>query len=139
MIAKEIDRIKGNPSVKDAYRTGMNALFQAGIVDALRVLGRPKRHRNGESEVVMASEGAWSAGWNDCLETLLYFEQLYFNDDNPAETPNVRMDFGALSKIVESGELTREEADAIRNNTSPKYNAAEYSRNITIPKRTDSV
>lgn len=133
MIQKEIDRIKGNPAVLESYRSGMNSLFQAGIVDALRVLGRPKRYANGQSHIVMASEGAWSAGWNDCLEALLYFEQLYLTDGTAV--PNVRMDFGSLTRAVANGELNQEEADAIRRGDTPKYKQSDYTSNITIPTK----
>lgn len=133
MTVKEIERIRGSVNAIEAYRTGMNALFQAGVIDALRVLGRPKRVNNGSDIHEMASEGSWSAGWNDCLDTLLYFQEVYL--DATTEIPNVKMEFGALDRAVKDGDLTKEESDALRNNRSVVYKPGDYTKNIDNPKR----
>ena len=130
MSIKEVERIRGNNNAIEAYRTGMNQLFQAGIIDAIRVLGRPRRIG---SHDVMGTEGAWSSGWNDCLDTLLYFQEKYL--EATQETPSVRMDFGAIDKAVQAGDLTEGEADAIRDGNPIKYDPKSYTRNIEIPKR----
>src|SRR6185369_10641653 len=112
-MIKELERIKGNPNVVNAYRTGMNALFQAGIIDVLRVLGRPRILT--KTPELMALEGARSSGWNDCIDALLYFEENYLESVETGITP-VKMDFGSIDTALKSGDLTEEEADAIRRN-----------------------
>lgn len=133
MSIKEIERLKGNPSLVEAYRIGMNSLFTAGITDALRALGRPIRRKEGADAIQMASEASWSAGWNDCLENLLYFQELHLG--GTLETPNVKMDFGSLQKALQSGDLTQEEADAIRSGKPITYKPESVTSNITIPVR----
>lgn len=132
MSIKEIERIRGSVNALGAYRTGMHALFEAGIIDAMRVLGRPKI-RSDSDATHMAAQGAWSAGWNDCLETFLYFEQLYLNTDT--ETSNVKMTFGSIDKAQDAGDLTEEEANAIRNGKPITYKPDTFTNNINNPKR----
>lgn len=131
MTLREVDRIAGNPNAIEAYRAGINSLFQAGVIDALRALGRPLRRKEGADHIQMASEASWSVGWNDCLDTLLYFAERHLNTEE--EKPNVRMDFGSIDKAVLSGDLTKEEADAIRRGKSINYDPKTYTRNIPEP------
>lgn len=133
MIQKELDRLIGNQNAIAALRTGVSALFSAGILDAIRMLGRPRRIKEGENQTVMASEAAWSSGWNDCLDTLLYFEEMYLAPDKTV--PDVRMDFGALDRAVAEGNITKEEADAIRSNSTVKYDLKSLSNNIPKPAK----
>lgn len=128
-MLKELDRIKGNPNVIEAYRTGLNALFNSGVIDFLRAIGRPTRHKNGENHIVMASEAAWSSGWNDCLDNLLYLEDRYLTEQVPVES--LRMDFGSLDRSEAKGDLTKDEIDAIKRGTTPKYDPKQYSNNLS--------
>lgn len=132
MIVKEIERIRGNVNAVNAYRTGLKALFDSGIIDALRMLGRPAI-RSDSDHTHMAAQGAMSAGWNNCLDTLLYFEEKYLSEIQ--ETPNVQMDFGALESALKNGDISEEEAYAIRNRKSISYRTNDYTGNIENPKR----
>lgn len=131
-MIKELDRIKGNPNAVSAYRTGMSALFQGGIIDVLRVLGRPRPHKGGVE--AMALEGARSSGWNDCLEALLYFEELYLESVEAGGIP-VKMEFGSIESALKSGDLTEGEADAIRGDKAYRYDPKFYTGNIENPVR----
>ena len=130
MIIKEIDRIKGNPNVVEAYRNAMNLLHSAGIIDALRVLGNPVMAETADK---MAINGAHAAGWSGCLMALQYFEEVYLQD--ASDVTRVRMDFGSVDKALSSGDLTTEEADAIRRGYTIKYPTKHFTSNIDIPKR----
>lgn len=128
MILRELERIKGNDALTGLYLEGISKLFQSGVIDCLRALGQPTRIALGKDINVMASEASSSAGWNACLNALLYFQEMYLTDSQEQESP--RMDFNSIQKLVDQGDITKEEADAIRNNTTPSYPRDKYTGNL---------
>lgn len=55
---------------------------------------------------------AQSIGFNYALDLLIYFREIVL-DVAKKEVP--KMDFGGIDKALRDGDLTKEEADAIRN------------------------
>lgn len=97
-----------------------NAIEQGGLEPFLRARGRAKVHLGPDAIHNSALSNAWSAGWNDMLDTLLYFSDIYISEMNKPEGPP-RLDFGGLSNAVTKKYLTKEEEDAIRAGKQPQY------------------
>jgi hypothetical protein len=67
-----------------------------------------------------ALNGQRAAGWQACLDLIVDFKEKILRPILETKaTP--RADFGSLDRAVESGDITKEEADAIRNNRTPTY------------------
>lgn len=134
-MRREILELRGDESAYALYVEGIQKLRASGYLNALRAVARPTRYHNGKDPNVMASEAAWSAGFNDCLDSLQHFKELYL-DDSLSAKPQV-VDYGALDLAVERGDLTQEEADARKSRgTFVKPDISKLTGNITTPTRT---
>lgn len=108
------NRIKENPSFLSLYTQGMSFIHQSGLLEVLRDLGRvpviPNNSPNYEEQQKYLA--AQSIGFNNAIDCFMYFREMFL-DETKRTAP--LMDFGSLDKAVEQGDLTKEEADAIRN------------------------
>lgn len=109
-MRRELREIKGDKQAEAVYIDGLHKLMGSGVLNVLRALGRPTRYNLGKDEHAMASEASWSAGWNDCLDALLHFKELYLEDAPEIKTE--APDFGAVDMARSRGDLTEEEANA---------------------------
>jgi hypothetical protein len=138
-MRRELRELKGDSQSEALYLEGRNKLVNSGVFNALRALGRPTRYEGGKDVQQMASEAAWSSGWNDCLDSLLHFYEFYL----PPEAPSLgdtQADFGALDLAVERGDLTKEEADARKHgSTYVRPDPSQYTGNIKPPTRPPGV
>lgn len=124
MIRKIIERLSKNQSFLGVYSSGVSHLYASGIVDFLREKAKCRFAPNLELHST-ALEGARSAGYQEALEDIFEFADRYLTPTLGAEgTP--KMEFGALDALIESGDLTKEEADAIRRDTPVDY--SQYTR-----------
>lgn len=122
MIDIELQSVKANPQALALYLEGMSALYRSRILEVVRAVGRPRMVKLGESQDVMAAQAAWSAGFNEALDVLLNFKELFLDIKEAPEA--LRMDFGGVDYAVKRGDITTEEADAIRSNTNTSTNRA---------------
>lgn len=122
MIDIELQSVKANPQALALYLEGMSALYRSRILEVVRAVGRPRMVKLGESQAVMAAQAAWSAGFNEALDVLLNFKELFLDIKEAPEA--LRMDFGGVDYAVKRGDITTEEADAIRSNTNTSTNRA---------------
>lgn len=116
-ILKELDKIKKNPSFVGIYIQGMGMLNQSGIFDFLKQCGQPQIFDNGKDVQVMAAQAARSAGFNECLNMLLNFREMFLSDITPLTKPL----YGANEAALSRGDLTQEELDAIESGRTPEY------------------
>lgn len=133
-MRRELRELKGNKEALDIYIEARNKLVNSGVFNALRALGRPTRYETGKDINQMASEASWSSGWNDCLDSLLHFNEMYLTSEDESGIVNTeqRADFNALDLAVASGFLTKEEADERKQSgTYSKPESTQYTSNIT--------
>jgi hypothetical protein len=129
---REIQVLLGDQGREDLYLDGLRKLFDSGVITALRAIGRPQRVARGTSLETMASEGSYSAGFNDAIDCLLYFKELYLDRSKP-EFSMPRLGFGALEELLARGDISKDESDAIKRGEPVKYDAAKHTNNLTNP------
>jgi len=114
MIQSTLQRLIDNPAFLSSYLQGMSLLYSSGVLEALRENGRvaPVSPESPNYEAYQCAVSNWSIGYNCALDQLLHFRELFLEAHEAGITPS--MDFGGLDAAVEKGDLTREEADAIR-------------------------
>lgn len=109
-MRRELLELKGDEQAYNLYVEGMAKLRASGYLNALRAIGRPTRHNQGKDPNQMASEASWSSGFNDCLDSLQHFKELYLEDSKPSAAQT--LEFGAVNNALLKGDLTEEEAHA---------------------------
>ena len=114
MISKTLERLRQNASIVPIVDTAMGTLIQSGVITFLRELGVPRIIDGGDSINKAAISAAMSAGYNACIDDLLNFKERFIVEKQivTAKVP----DYGAAQAVVESGDITKEEVDAIRSN-----------------------
>lgn len=118
MKAKVLESIRQNERALPLYLSALQNLVDSGIFNFVRLLGVVNSTPKATAEE-MALEGARSYGFNQCLDVLFNFKE-WFLDANPdVERPEAT--YGSLELAVESGYLTKEEADAIRTGSTDEY------------------
>lgn len=109
-----LNKLIESPTFLSNYISGMSALYQSGIFEALRENGRvspanPETQHYVEYQAAIAN---FSIGYNAALDDLLYFREKYMQNDEFLK--NLKMDFGGLKAAVDSGDLTEDEANELR-------------------------
>lgn len=119
ILNKKLEILRKNDSFLHQFNTGMSSLFQSGVFDVLREIGKCRILELGANAQVLATQAARSAGYNEALDDLMYFRETYFEKDNAVPTPPA--EYGGLDAALLRGDLEKEEADAIRlgKNLSP--------------------
>lgn len=112
---KDLEALKNNSEFVRNYTIGMSHLQQSGIFNVLRQLGAVSFGPANTIEQV-ALLGARSNGFQECIDTLFNFLELYI--DTRKDNTEVRMDFGGLNYALEKGYLTEVEANAIKRGES---------------------
>lgn len=123
-VRKELLRLNNLPNFVDDYANGVASFKRCGIFDVLRLLGQPQIPFDGKDVQALATQAARSAGWNAAINILLSFEQLIDEAVTPVTSPQMR--YGGLEAAVKSGDILKEEADAIRR--GQPITAAIYSK-----------
>lgn len=114
MIPKSLERLRQNGGIVPIVDTAVGTLIQAGVMTFLREKAAPVILDGGESINKAAIVAAMSAGYNACLDDLLNFKERFIAER--AATVTTAPDYGATESTIERGDLTKEEADAIRAN-----------------------
>lgn len=112
MLRAELLRLHQLPNFVDDYGNGLAALKRSRIFEVLRLLGQPQIPFDGRDVQALATQAARSAGWNAAINILLDFEKLIDEAVTPQTSPQMR--YGGLEAAVKSGDILKEEADAIR-------------------------
>jgi hypothetical protein len=122
MLDKALEVIIKNPQFLSQHLAIVENLAFSGLLDYMRTAGMARLKLPYKDAVELSLNAARVQGWQDCLDTIITFKDQIYGpeiEDRPQNTP--RSDFGSLDKAVERGDLTREEADAIRSDTKPDY------------------
>lgn len=118
MIEKIFRDIKGDPVFLAVFNEGMSLLYRTRIFEFLRERGRAQAVEHGQDPQAMAYQAARSIGYNQAIEDLFYFREKFLDPSNSVD--NVKIDFGGSENAVASGDLTKEELDAIQSGRSYK-------------------
>lgn len=102
------------PSAKDKYHQALRLLDEAGALDALRELGGPQHIPKDVPNrmEVAASEHFRSVGYQNCLYDLTTLTEMSVNGET-----KLIADFGAIERMLERGEITKQQADQLRTQT----------------------
>lgn len=118
MIVKNIlESILKDETFLPFYLQAMSTLNQSGVLDFLKEHGSVKAIHPSSVNYVDAQAAAanQAIGYNECLSDLIYFKERFLTQ-NSDPTAGRKMDFGGIDRLVESNDLTKEEADALRQN-----------------------
>ena len=113
-ITPALQKIRDNGEFLSLFTQGMSLLYQSGVFEFLRENGRifpvsPEVPNYVDYQAAIAN---WSVGYNTALDHLLRFRETFL--EAKVDASDMQADFGALERAVENGDLTKEEADAIR-------------------------
>lgn len=120
-LEKELSRLKESEGFLTVFYRGMGELLASGVFNFLKEKGRVR-----PVTTDLALEAARSMGYNECLDDLFLFKELYLADAPKAQDV-ARRDFGALNIAESKGDLTKEETDAIRSGNTIQYHYPEPS------------
>lgn len=114
MNAQEsLERLKGSAALLKLYNDGMIGIRDSGVLDILRERSRcalvPAATPNYVD--VQAAAANQSIGYARALDELYYFRELFLDSQ---EKPQARADFGSVEYALSRGDITEQEADAIR-------------------------
>lgn len=111
-----LEFIRKNTAFLPVYLQAMSLLNETLVLDYLVEQGKPKPiYPGGDSFVdLQVAEYNKSIGYNQCLYDLINFKERFLE---VVVAQNAPMDFGAVARLEEQQDLTKEEADAIRRNS----------------------
>lgn len=120
MISTDLESITSNKQFLNDHLAMVMFLENSKLLSYLRGAGLRSLQNSLTDVNVAALSGSYAAGWQACLDLLVDFKDIVIRpllevQDNP------RADFGSLDKAVADGDLTKEEADAIRSGNTPTY------------------
>lgn len=105
-----------NPTAISDCEAAVELLMRCRALEFLRELARPVSIDPSTPNYVAAQSAELNRciGVNEVLELLLRFRSIAAANQS---TEQLSPDFGALDKAIETQDLTKEEADALRNNS----------------------
>lgn len=115
MKLRILDGLRKSETTLSRYLNGMQGLMDSGVFNFVRLLGVVEIHpKMTVDEAALA--GARSKGFNECLDILFNFKELFL--DVPEETGTPEPTFGSLERALELGDITQEEYDAIKSGST---------------------
>lgn len=108
-----LEKLRGSAALLKMYNDGMIGLRDSGVLEILKERARcaviPAATPNYVD--VQAAAANQSIGYARALDELYYFRELFLETE---QRQQARADFGSLDFAVSRGDITQEEADAIR-------------------------
>lgn len=120
-----LDRLRSNEAFLALYTEGMSLLYQSGIFEFLREKGLPSIIGFGENVQILATQAARSAGYNEAINDMLKFKELYLESRAPQTLP--KPEYGGVDRALNKGDLDEKELNAIRNGEPIDYDATRKS------------
>lgn len=128
-----IDLRQRRDQVRPLHLEALSLLYRTGVLECLREKGIPVIPGVGGDTQALATQAARSAGYNECLTDLIMFNELFLLD---TENKLAGLDrFNGIQRAVDQGDLTQEEADAIRHGTE---SITELYSGYINPTKSDS-
>lgn len=119
-ISKILNNIRNNEALVSLYQTGMTKVFDSTVLNFLREKSAVRIGLTNDLNL-SAFEAHRSAGYNECLDDLMYFVDRYIRPMETADKTAPPMNFGARSRALERGDITEEERNALREHRPPNY------------------
>lgn len=111
-----LEEIRNNrDSVTRLHTDAMIALSKSGILELLRAWSRAHIYTQDNPLDNMALRGAHAAGYAQCLDDLMEFQE-FLKDEQPGL--NLPMDFGAISQALKQGLINEKEANDLRSSAT---------------------
>ena len=124
MLDRALKAITENKQFLSMHMTMVEYLEYSGLLAYMRTAGMAYLSLPYKDATESALNAARAQGWQLCLDTILTFRDQVYGPELAPNTKEVpRPDFGSIDRAVERGDLTQEEANAIRANTKPDYSA----------------
>jgi len=113
-INDPITLLRENQEAFDGFLRALSTLYSTGVLELLRERGRVRPiSENGPNYVAaQAARANWSMGYNAALDELIHFKEIFLN--TPAGDNRAPIDFGATERAILNGDLTLEEAEALK-------------------------
>lgn len=104
----ELEALRGDAGFLQKYSALKELLRSSNIINILRQFGRPIISDGGSNIYRTATQAAFSSGYNQALDDMLYFKELYLQEAS-TKPSDVRAHFGAIGIAVTKGDLTQED------------------------------
>jgi hypothetical protein len=110
-----VDLFKNSKEAFDGFLRALSTLNSTGVLEFLRERGQVRATSESSVNYVaaQAAKANFSLGYNQALNELVYFRELFLA--HPDISTQAPIDFGAMNKVLESGDLEPEEIEALRN------------------------
>lgn len=105
---------KDSKEAFDNFLRAMSTLHSSGVLEFLRERGQVRATSESSTNYVaaQAAKANFSLGYNQALNELVYFRELFLN--TPDMSTQAPIDFGAMNRVLENGDLEPEEIEALR-------------------------
>lgn len=114
-----LKQIRENPQSVSWLNGALQNLILSRILEFLRARHIPQILGLGKDAQVLATQCAFTCGYNQALNDLEEFREKYLEEQESGAV-RAQMDFGATDTLLAEGFISKEEADALRRNEPPK-------------------
>lgn len=113
-LTKELREFQGDEGRQKALDNALLWLQRSGVIPLLRALGRVRYVPGPAQDIALMSAmyAHRSMGYHSALDDIVYFREKYLQPVAAADS--VKPLFSGLDNLLKSGDITVEEADAIR-------------------------
>lgn len=128
-----LEELQKNPDFLKYLPFAISALKASGVIRALRDKARPETVPATSENCVAAQafEAQKAIGYNNALDDLIYFADRYLKSTQKTDAPS--LNYGANMAVLESGDLTKEELNAVISGRDPNDIYAELYAKRTEP------
>lgn len=109
ILDKQINNWLKNEVRVNKYISGLQLLEESGIFNILQRIGIPSFINNGYHVQEMASQAAFSSGFQTCLEQLRHFREVYTEAKEVAQTAVGKPNFNGDNLALIRGDLRKED------------------------------
>jgi hypothetical protein len=105
---------KDSKEAFDNFLRALSTLHSTGVLEFLRERGQVRATSESSINYVaaQAAKANFSLGYNQALNELSYFRELFLT--HPDMSTQAPIDFGALDKALQNGDLEPEEIEALQ-------------------------
>lgn len=127
---KLFEDIKGNALALASIADCMTTLQNIGFLKYARMYFKPALAVSTSETIEKAAlDGAYTAGANDALDLLENFVAICRTVEQTPLAP--RADFGSIDTLLKTGQITKDEYDAIKRGERPNYAAYINTKAVT--------
>ena len=128
---------KENSEAFDGFLRALSTIYSTGVLEMLRERGRVRLALDSSPNYteVQSVRAAWSAGYNQALDELVYFRELFMSTADSGK--GASMDFGSMEKTLQNGDLEPSEIEALQHGQPiPELKREPIPESVVIVKPT---